>query len=260
MQGPMTELAPGQWTETTVAQHACDIYEPRQPNPHGEVLLYLHEAHVERLRESEAFRQQFERFGLRVVSPITGRSWWMDRISPDFDPRLTAEQHLLRNVLPWIAEQWSSVPPRIGLLGIGMGGQGALRLAYKYPDTFPVVAAISPAIDFQQLWEDGDEVLQVMYPDPEAARQETALLYVHPLNWPRNQFFCCDPSDYHWWESVDRLRMKLASLGVPFEADLESSGGGHSFTYYDRQAERAVAFVAERLQRERRRLPIEKAP
>ena len=135
-----------------------------------------------------------------------------------------------------------------------MGGQGALRLAYKYPDTFPVVAAVFPSIDFQKRIEEGDPVLSSMYRDAEEARQDTATLHIHPLNWPRHQFFCCDPTDYRWHESADRLRMKLFSLGVPHECDLETTAGGHSWEYFAHQAPRVVRFLAERLEHERLRV------
>ena len=134
-----------------------------------------------------------------------------------------------------------------------MGGQGALRFSYRHHDTFPVVAAISPAIDFQTLF-DKDEQLQSMYRDREAARQDTALLNVHPLNWPRQQFFCCDPADHRWYDSADRLRMKLWSLGVPHECDLETTAGGHGFAYYNAMAEKTIRFLADALESERRRL------
>ncbi len=48
--------------------------------------------------------------------------------------------------------------------------------------------------------------------------------------------------------------MKLYSLGVPHECDLETTGGGHGFEYYSRMAPRAIGFVAERLERERLRV------
>lgn len=93
-----------------------------------------------------------------------------------------------------------------------------------------------------------------MYGDPESARQDTALLHVFPLNWPRHQFFCCDSQDYRWFDSVDRLRMKLGSIGIPFESDMETSGGGHGFDYYNAMAARAVSFLANALDRERLRI------
>ena len=48
--------------------------------------------------------------------------------------------------------------------------------------------------------------------------------------------------------------MKLSSLGVPHECDLETEAGAHGFAYYNVMAERVVSFLAERLDQERRRL------
>jgi S-formylglutathione hydrolase len=116
------------------------------------------------------------------------------------------------------------------------------------------VAAISPAIDYQLRWNEGDETLPQMYSDPEAVRQDTATLHVHPLNWPRHIWFCCDPADSRWHDSADRLHMKLAALGIPHEHDLETSAGGHGFEYYNHMIPGAVEFLAERLERERLRV------
>jgi S-formylglutathione hydrolase FrmB len=136
-----------------------------------------------------------------------------------------------------------------------MGGQAALRMAYKHPSVFPTVAAISPAIDFQKRIEEGiDPGLDFMYRDAEDARQDTATLHIHPLNWPRHQWFCCDPDDERWWDSADRLRMKLYSLGVPHLCDLETRAGGHTWKYFVRMAEPALAFVVDRLEKERLRV------
>jgi S-formylglutathione hydrolase FrmB len=185
---------------------------------------------------------------------VTGPSWWTDKLWPEFDERITAERYVLDVVLRYVKERWNAEPPRLALLGTSMGGQGALRLAFKYPDTFPVVAAISPAIDYQVRWEEGDEALRAMYPDGEAARQDTATLHVHPLYWPRNIWFSCDPTDIRWHASAERLRMKLSALGIPQEADLETEGGGHGFAYYNSLAQRAVQFIAQRLEKERLRV------
>ena len=118
-----------------------------------------------------------------------------------------------------------------------------------------MVAAVSPAIDFyKRYYDDGYETLPEMYDEPEAARQDSAVLYIHPLNWPRNQFFCCDPNDYAYFDGVDRLRMKLYSLGVPFDSDFETTGGGHGFDYYNLMAEKVIGYLAAALDRERRRV------
>lgn len=242
------------WSEIEVAGHPVDVYEPSRPSEHGYVVIYLHGVHLNRLNDKAEFCAEFDRHGLRVMAPRTQRSWWTDRICPEFDPQLTAERHLLDNVLAEIDRRWDVRPPRIALLGTSMGGQGALRMAFKHPQKFPIVAAISPAIDYQWRMEEGDETLAQMYADAEQARQDTATLHVHPLNWPRNIWYCCDPTDYRWHESAEKLRTKLAALGIPHDYDLETSGGGHGFEYYNRMAPAAVSYLVERLERERLRV------
>lgn len=242
------------WQERTVAGHPCDIFIPTQTNKQRYLVIYLHGVHMEMLRDHAEFTDQFEQHGLLVVAPVTQQSWWTDRICPNFDDQLTSEQHLLENILTFAEQQFGSKPPGIGLLGTSMGGQGALRLAYKYPDLFPVVAAISPAIDYQSRITEGDEVLTAMYSNEEEARQDTATLHIHALNWPRHQFFCCDPIDSRWYDSSDRLHMKLSALGIPHEFDLETSHGGHGFVYYNSMASRAIGFIADALERERMRV------
>jgi S-formylglutathione hydrolase FrmB len=244
----------GTWTKETVSGHTVDIYAPAKLSPQGFTVIYLHGVHLNRLDDKQPFLDEFDRHGLRVVCPWTARSWWTDKVCAEFDPAITAEKYVLNHVVPWIGERWQVKPPAIALLGTSMGGQGGLRLAFKHPNTFPVVAAISPAIDFQLRMDEGDESLAAMYADREDARQDTATLHVHPLNWPRNLWFCCDPLDERWHESAERLRMKLAALGIPHEHDLETSGGGHGFEYYNRMAGKALHFIATRLEAERLRV------
>jgi S-formylglutathione hydrolase FrmB len=245
----------GTWSNVNVSGHECRIFEPTTPTPHGNTVLYLHCHLGASLRGYPAFTREFDRHGLRVIEPVTGQSWWTDRVWAAFDPNISVEAYVLKHVLPYVAENWNARPPQLALLGVSMGGQGALRMAYKHPNVFPTVAAISPAIDFQKRIQEGiDPMLESLYHDAEEARQDTATLHIHPLNWPRHQFFCCDPADVRWHESADRLRMKLASLGVPFECDLETSAGGHSFEYASHMAPRAVGFIAKSLKEERLRV------
>jgi S-formylglutathione hydrolase FrmB len=244
------------WTQVNFAGHACRVFEPATPNPHGYTVIYLHCSYGASLRNFPAFTREFERYGLRVVEPVSGLSWWTDRIWPEFDADISAEAFVRERVVNYIAERWSAGPPALALLGVSMGGQAALRMAYKYPNLFPTTAAISPAIDFQKRIVEGiDPGLDFMYGNAETARQDTATLHIHPLNWPRHQFFCCDPTDLRWHESADRLRMKLYSLGVPFECDLETAAGGHSFEYASHMAPRVMEFIAKSLEQERLRVP-----
>jgi S-formylglutathione hydrolase FrmB len=207
---------------------------------------------METLAGNAVWTRLLETQGLRTVCPHGNRSWWTNRICSEFDSQLTAERHILQNILPYARERWGIEPPRIGLTGISMGGQGALRLAMKYPSKFPVVAAISSALDFQILHGQGSTIDE-MYLDSESARQDTALLHLHPLNWPRNMLFVVDPTDRTWFDGNQRLHEKLAALGIPHQFDFTTSAGGHSWEYFNTMAPRIIEFMVRGLEAEQLR-------
>jgi hypothetical protein len=105
-------------------------------------------------------------------------------------------------------------------------------------------------------YDDSDAyaALWPIYGDVERARQDTAILHVHPLNWPRHQFFASDPSDWRWHDGAARLREKLVALGIPHTALLEPRGGDPGQADEDRIAADVIGFVLERLDQESRRI------
>jgi S-formylglutathione hydrolase len=242
------------WRRVEIAGRAADVFEPTTVAAFGGAVLFLHGHGGETLADKPAYTAELERHGLRCVCPHGGRGWWLDVPAPDLDADITPLRFLVDRVLPWIAETWHVQPPMIGLLGVSMGGQGVLQLAYRHPLRFPVVAAVSPVVDFHRVYGEGLP-LDAMFPDREAVRQETVVLQLHGLNWPRHQLITCDPADAHWFEGAERLAMKLASSGVPFERDFETSAGGHTWYYFNPRAPRVVGFIAERLEKESRRVP-----
>ena len=158
---------PSGWTKIELAGHPCHIYEPPEPSEHNYTVLYLHGRYQGTPAEHPTMMGPFAENGLRIMAPLTRRSWWADRICPDFDSEITAEQYVLKHVVPYIENEWDCQPPRLALMGASMGGQGALRMAYKYPNQFPVVTAFFPSIDYQIRIEEGDRILSKMYKDVE---------------------------------------------------------------------------------------------
>jgi S-formylglutathione hydrolase len=241
----------GTWTTADLAGKSADVYEPPQ-RPHFGV-LHLHDASLETLRDRPAFTRLFDELRLACVCPHGDRSWWGDRVWPPFDPQVSPERYLLDQVLPFCERRWGLGPRAVGLQGIGMGGQAALRLAFKHPDRFPVVAALAAALDFHDLYGRGSS-LDELYDSKEQARQDTAVLHVHPAHYPPHLFFGIDPDVADWFRGNDRLHEKLAALGIPHEIDFTTRSGGHSWDYFDRMADRALRFVAAGLEQESRRL------
>ncbi len=240
------------WFEEQISGKAADIYQPPQESSPRFGLLFLHGGGLETLRDNSTYTQLLREMGVVCVCPHGQRSWWGDRICPEFDNQMSPEEHLLGNVIPYF-QRWNLRPRAIGLLGISMGGQGALRLAFKHPKTFPVVAAISSALDYHELY--GEETpIDEMYTSKEQCRQDTALMHVPPYNPPPHIYFCIDPGDIEWYRGNDRLHEKLNALGVPHTCDLNTQSGGHSWDYFNHMAETALRFVYNGLEQESRRL------
>ncbi|MFM7185418.1 MAG: alpha/beta hydrolase-fold protein [Planctomycetota bacterium] len=249
------------WSVIDVGGRPCEMHAP--PNPAaGRAVIFLHDACERRLVDMPALAELFEEHRLPVLGPRAGRSWWLDRLVPAFDPHVTPERHVVEAVRGEVGRRFGVQPPGIAVVGIGMGGQAALRIAYRHPTIFPVTAAIAPAIDFHRgMREAGDhddgesyDVLWQLFGDVERARQETAILHVHPLNWPRHQFFASDPADLHWHDGAARLHGKLVALGIPHVALLEPRVGVPGVRFEDEVAPAAIRFVLEALDQESRRL------
>jgi S-formylglutathione hydrolase len=233
----------GTWSSAEIAGKPADVYDPPGPGRPRFDVLYLHDYDRLTLRGQPAFTQLFDELRLACVCPPGGRSWWADRVCAEFDAQITPERYLLGSVLPFFQQRWGLGPRAVGLLGIGMGGQGALRLAFKHPETFPAVAAIAPAIEYHELYGRG-EPLDEMYDSKEQCRQDTTPMHVHPSHYPPHLFFALGPEDA-WFRGNDRLHEKLNALGVPHEADFTPRAG---------VAERAVRFLYAGLEQEGRRL------
>src|SRR5262245_28110438 len=121
------------WTAETVSGKAVDVYRPAGVAKPRFGVLFLHGTGGETLRERPAFTGLFDELNLPCASPMAGPCWWVDRLVPEFDARITPEQFLRESMLEFFRERFGLLPRSLGLLGISMGGQGALRLAFKYP-------------------------------------------------------------------------------------------------------------------------------
>ena len=243
----------GTWSQVEFAGKPAAIFEPHQSMQPQSIVLYLADHDDDSPANDSVLTGELARYGLWAVCPAGQQSWWTDGVWPEFDPEVSPLQYLHEQLLPGISQQCGVEPPNIGLMGCGAGGQGVLQLAYRFAREFPVVAAISPAVDFHN-WYGRGYPLDEIYASAESARQSTALLHVNPLAWPRHQLIVCDPADGDWFEGADRLEMKMSSMGIPFEADLTTSEGGRREEYFRAMVPRAVSFLAERLDKERRRL------
>jgi S-formylglutathione hydrolase FrmB len=211
--------------------------------------LFLHPFGREMPSANAAYTAAFAEHKLTVIAPPGGTGWWADRVCPDFDDRITPQHYLIEHLLPWAA---GNAKPIRAAAGISMGGQGAFRLGFRFPDRFPVVGSIAGAFDYHE-WYGNGTLLDTMYSSREDCRRDTAILQLNPQSYPQQIYFACDPSD-EWYRGNDRLAEKLRAYGIPFTADLDTEAGGHSWSYFDAYARPLAAFLAAGMQSSARRL------
>lgn len=234
------------WKQIEIGGHKADVLEPAAPLTERAV-LFMHGHGEQTLVDNPVFTELLGNRGLRTICPHGGKSWWLDRACETFDPSKTSAAWIENEVLPWVAANWNANAPRVALLGVSMGGQGVLQMAYPKGREFPVVVAISPIVDFYHCLGNGFP-LDDMFADSEEARQWNVTLNLNPLNWPRYQHLFCDPTDI-WLEGCERLGMKLSASGILHERDFETIGGGHTWSYFNKVAPKAIEYLAKKLQR-----------
>jgi len=96
-----------------------------------------------------------DRDGIVIVCPDGGRSWYMD--SPEC-PESRYETFMTEELVPFIDETYPVIAAREGraIMGLSMGGYGAMTLAMKHKELFGAVGSTSGGLDirpFPRSWE-----------------------------------------------------------------------------------------------------------
>ena len=238
------------WARSAIGGKPADVFAP--PGALPLCVLYLHSLAEESPATDPIFTDSLRLHRLRGIAPHGGWCWWADRVCTEFDATLTPERYLLDVLVPWAETEWGLGARAVALCGVEMGGQGAVRLAFKRPHRFPIAASISGAFDCQD-WYGRGTPLDGMYDSRERCRLDTAILHVDAHDWPRHLWFCCAPDDAACYRGNDRLHEKLTAMGAPHAADLDSRAKPDG-RYVDQMAPPMLAFVAGALEKEARRL------
>ena len=80
---------------------------------------------------------------LHLVMPGAGNSWYVDAPAPHGAAMATA---LLDGLMPAVEARLGADRTRLGILGLSMGGFGALHLGLQRPERFRFVGALSPSL------------------------------------------------------------------------------------------------------------------
>lgn len=189
-----------------------------------------------------------------IVTPEAGRSFYVN----SFDGRTPYDNFFVREFMPAIERKYRVRTERSGraISGMSMGGYGALRFAFAYPNLFSAVSAHSAALLSQPV----DQVQRAVT----ASTPISALLgsvFGRPLNaahWQRNNpfvlagrnragvarlkiYFDCGQSDEYGFDAGARaLNQRLDELKIEHEAYIFP--GNHGLKYFLEHLPESIEF------------------
>jgi putative tributyrin esterase len=87
---------------------------------------------------------RFAEKGLILVMPEGESSYYTNSVDR---PRDRFEDYIVKDLISEVEARFPADPTRRAIVGISMGGFGAVKLALKHPELYGFVGALSPAID-----------------------------------------------------------------------------------------------------------------
>ena len=195
-----------------------------------------------------------------MVTPDGGRSFYIN----SHDGRFRYEDFFIRELLPAIERRYRVIGTRAarGIGGTSMGGYGALRFAFKYPQLFAAVTAQMPA-----LYEKFPPQLIALV-KMSARGQQMGDLFGDPFDqafWQRNTpftlarqnaarlrglkiyFDCGDDDDYGFDDGARQLDALLTALKITHEAHIYP--GRHDAIYIAGHIDAVLQFQSRAISR-----------
>ena len=189
-----------------------------------------------------------------IVTPAGGRSFYVN--SRDGQERY--EDFFMNEFVPTMEQRYRAVGARAarGVGGTSMGGYGALRFAFKYPQQFASVTAHSAA-----LFDDLPETATALFGrnfgafgqplDGAYWRQNTPFALARSasaLAQLKIYFDCGTRDDYGFDAGAQQLHALLQQRKIPHEYHLYP--GGHNWQYVAEHFDESLAFHSRAFQKQ----------
>jgi S-formylglutathione hydrolase FrmB len=202
----------------------------------------------------EDLRQQHRIDDFLMVAPAGKQSFYINSA----DGRVRYNDFFIREFMPFIEGKYAIRRERRarGITGLSMGGYGALRLAFAYPELFSSVSAESAA-----LITDSPAELNTAMRSRTPLGRLLGAVFGNPINvvhWRQNDplvlaksnaagvrklaiyFNCGRNDDYGFEKGAEALHRQLVTEGIPHEFHLYP--GDHSLGYFQDHIGETIEF------------------
>jgi len=175
-------------------------------------------------------------------------SWYLD--SPE-DSTYRYETYVARELVSWVDEHYQTDTRREAraIMGLSMGGHGALYMAFKHPETFGAAGSMSGGVDFRPFpanWELSRRLgTYTKYPKRWDENTVINMIDLIARN-PPALIIDCGTDDFFYTVNVTFHR-KLAMKKVPHDFIIRP--GDHSWAYWKNAIGYQMLFMAKYFKR-----------
>jgi putative tributyrin esterase len=195
-----------------------------------------------------ALRQYAAEYQMIIVTPEGDNGWYTDSATVPSDQY---ETYFVRELITDVDSRFRTVADRggRGVAGASMGGYGALKFGFKYPEKFSLAASMSGALDATTRTDDAS-IMQT-FGGPENAARQTNDLARLAREFPAHRqallpylYLDCGTDD-PWLTSNRDFSGVLLERRIVHE--YRQLPGGHIWNYWDQQVQEVLRIAAERM-------------
>lgn len=195
-----------------------------------------------------ALMQHAAEYQIIIITPEGGNSWYTDSATVPSDQY---EAYVMRELVPDVDNRFRTIADRPGrsIAGVSMGGYGALKFGFKYPEKFSLAASMSGALDATSRTDDAS-IMQT-FGEPESPARKTNDLVRLAREFPTDRqallpYFYLDCGTDDPWLVFNRdLSGVLLERKIVHE--YRQLPGTHLWPYWDRQVREVMSIAADRM-------------
>ena len=195
-----------------------------------------------------ALTQYAAEYQMIIVTPEGGNGWYTDSATVPSDQY---EAYVMRELIADVDSRFRTIADRRGrsIAGVSMGGYGALKFGFKYPEKFSFAASMSGALDATARTDDAS-IMQT-FGEPDSPARKTNDLTRLAREFPADRqallpyFYLDCGTDDPWLASNRDFSGVLLERKIVHE--YRQLPGNHLWPYWDRQVREVMRIAAERM-------------
>lgn len=198
--------------------------------------------------EQTALLQYASAYQIIIVTPEGNNGWYTDSVTIPSDQY---ESYVMRELISDVDRRFRTVADRRGrgVAGSSMGGYGALKFGFKYPEMFSLAASMSGALDASTRTDD-TSIMQT-FGEPNSPARVANDLPRMAREFPAERlallpylYLDCGSNDP--WRANNRAFADIL-LERKVVHEFRQVPGNHTWNYWDRQVREVLLVAAERL-------------